>query len=184
VTPADIEMLGASVVTAAFGQPQLKVRPAGGDDAAFMRLMTYEAAFWRADGPRPDLALALADPQIGRYVDGWGRLGDVAMIGAVAGRPVGAAWMRRFVARDPGFGYVADDVPEVALAVAEAWRGQGVGTILLRELLAWAVEREMRVSLSVNYDNPAARVYRRLGFRAVHADADSWVMVRPPAPLG
>src|SRR4051794_21312278 len=128
-------MLGASVVTAASGQPQLKVRPAGGDDAAFMRLMTYEAAFWRADGPRPDLALALADPQIGRYVDGWGRLGDVAMIGAVAGRPVGAAWMRRFVAPDSGFVYVADDVPEVALAVADTPPGLSIGTILLLEQL-------------------------------------------------
>ena len=39
-----------------------------------------------------------------------------------------------------------------------------------------------RVSLSVNFDNPSARVYRRLGFHEIGSDEDSWIMVLEAEP--
>ena len=79
--------------------------------------------------------------------------------------------MRRFSPGDAGYGFVAADVPELAIAVQEGARGQGIGTRLLQSLLARASEQgAARISLSVNFDNPAANLYRRLGFRDVRAD--------------
>jgi ribosomal protein S18 acetylase RimI-like enzyme len=48
----------------------------------------------------------------------------------------------------------------------------------VRELLARASARGIKqMSLSVNFDNPSARIYRRLGFSEVASDDDSGVMV-------
>jgi GNAT superfamily N-acetyltransferase len=153
-------------------------RHATPDDRPFLRAMTYEAAFWR-DDPRPDVDRALADPDIARYVPRLDGDGNVTLIAERDGVPVGVAWSRLFPADSPGYGFVAADVPELAVAVHAASRGQGIATELLRRVIATAGEQGFqRVSLSVNFDNPSARVYRRLGFDEVGSDEDSWIMAR------
>ena len=42
------------------------------------------------------------DIPLSRYVDGWGRAGDTALIAMDGGHPVGAAWFRLFPAACPG----------------------------------------------------------------------------------
>lgn len=86
---------------------------------------------------------------------------------------MGAAWLRTFPADDPGFGFVAADVPELAIGVLPAWRGRGIGTRLLRAVVAGAA----RVSLSVERANPAVRLYVREGFVAVDVGENSMTMV-------
>ena len=155
------------------------LRDATPGDLDFLRRMTYEAAFWRGDGPRPDMERALADDAIAGYVPRFGAPGDIAVLAERGGRPVGAAWCRCFPAERPGYGFVAADVPEVAVAVEAPSRRRGVATALLQALMARAAARGFtRVSLSVNFDNPSARVYRRLGFCEAGFDEESWIMVR------
>ena len=50
-------------------------------------------------------------------------------------------------------------------------RGQGIGTSLLRALLAEATANGQPVTLRVDRDNPARSLYRRLGFATVSEDA-------------
>jgi len=55
-----------------------------------------------------------------------------------------------------------------ALEVAPAWRRRGIGTAIVRRVLAEARQRQLRsVYLEVRVDNPARRMYHRLGFRRV-----------------
>jgi GNAT superfamily N-acetyltransferase len=44
------------------------------------------------------------------------------------------------------------------------WRGQGIGTTLLRWLMDEAARRGVTLSLYVEDYNPAYRLYQRLGF--------------------
>jgi GNAT superfamily N-acetyltransferase len=61
------------------------------------------------------------------------------------------AWLRNLPAKDVGYGHVRDDVPELSMDVVQAWRGQGVGRALLRDVLAAARSAGVAaVSLSVN----------------------------------
>jgi ribosomal protein S18 acetylase RimI-like enzyme len=150
-------------------------------DPAFLAEMLYEAVNWYDDGAeeRPPLESVLQDPRNARYVGGWGRPGDVAL-SALDRRdePVGAAWYRRFTAAEPGYGYVADDVPELAIAVYPEFRGQQVGSLLLGALLARARrDGERAVSLSVNANNPARRLYARHGFEVVGEPGSSLTML-------
>src|SRR5689334_12241866 len=119
--------------------------------------MLYEAVNWHDDGAeeRPSLEAVLAVPENARYIEAWGRAGDVALF-ALDRRdePVGAVWMRLFPASAPGYGYVADDVPELAIAVYPEFRSNKVGTLLLGSIIARADRDKIRaISLSVHPAN-------------------------------
>jgi ribosomal protein S18 acetylase RimI-like enzyme len=150
-------------------------------DPAFLAEMLYEAVNWRDDGAeeRPALDTVLSVPENVRYVTEWGRPGDVALY-ALDRRdePVGAAWLRLFTAAEPGYGYVADDIPELAIAVYPEFRGQRVGTLLLGSVIARAErDRTRAISLSVNRDNPVRHLYARYGFEVVGESGDAMTML-------
>jgi GNAT superfamily N-acetyltransferase len=118
------------------------------------------------------------DDRLLRYVSGWGRPGDVGMIAMdKEGRRLGAAWFRLFSTDRPGYGFIEDSIPEISVAVRDDWRGQGIGTALLTSLLREATTAGFQaLSLSVSADNPAGRLYKRLGFVEVKLEEGSWTM--------
>jgi ribosomal protein S18 acetylase RimI-like enzyme len=69
------------------------------------------------------------------------------------------------------------------IAVLPQWRGQGVGTRCLQDLLAAAAHRQLPVTLQVALDNPARRLYERLGFVPTGADGVNLQMIRRPPSL-
>lgn len=138
-------------------------------DVPFLREMLREADAGPPDRPRSSIDEVLAVPQTARYVEDWGRAGDTGVVAKdPQGVPVGAAWYRLFSMEEPGYGFVSELVPELSIAVIGSARGAGLGTALLSELIEEARrEGHPALSLSVLCDNPAVRVYERLGFRAV-----------------
>jgi GNAT superfamily N-acetyltransferase len=145
----------------------LLIRLAEPEDVPFLWDMGWEATAVD-DGMRAlGREAAFAMPHVRRYLDGWGRRGDVAVVAVAAdGRRLGAAWYRLFPAEHPGWGFVASDVPELSIGVVAEARGRGVGSALLDALLILARKQGHRaVSLSVDRRNPARRLYERMGFR-------------------
>ena len=112
----------------------VRTRPAGAEDFAFLATMLGESAVWRPDKPTPSGDEVLADPRYAGYLDGWPRAGDHGLI-AEDGAPVGAAWYRMFTEAGHGFGFVAADVPELAIAVVASRRRAGIGRRLLSGLV-------------------------------------------------
>jgi len=92
------------------------VRNGGPQDLRFLRDMLHHAYYWRE---------RQADPLVQRYVRGWGRPGDTAVIALEGGFPVGAAWFRLFTTDEPGYGFVDEETPELAIAVVPTKRGHG-----------------------------------------------------------
>jgi ribosomal protein S18 acetylase RimI-like enzyme len=130
-----------------------------------MEEMLYEAATWRGESHPPHADL-LQEPRIAVYLAGWGREGDTGFVAeSDEGERVGAAWFRLFASEEHGFGFVGPDVPELTVGVRPDLRGQGVATALLETLISHAQRARIRaLSLSVEDDNPAFRLYARLGF--------------------
>jgi GNAT superfamily N-acetyltransferase len=54
--------------------------------------------------------------------------------------------------------------PKVSIGVKPNARGQGVGEKLMRALIGEAARRGLGLCLSVRSENPARRLYERLGF--------------------
>ena len=105
------------------------------------------------------------------------------MVAEADGAPIGAAWLRLFTADDPGYGYVADDVPELSMAVAAGWRGRGVGRALLQEITRRArTAGHQAISLSVERANFAHRLYTSDSYRVVQRGPDSDTMVKELLP--
>jgi ribosomal protein S18 acetylase RimI-like enzyme len=153
------------------------LRRAGPQDIRFLRDMLHHAYYWKerapGEGPGP----------VALYVKGWGRPGDTALVAIDEGFPVGAAWYRLFNQNLPGFGFVDERTPELAIAVVPSARGRGVGAALLTALLDRArAEGHPAISLSVDRLNEGAiQLYERHGFNKVAEQGDSLTMTCPLA---
>ena len=155
-------------------------------DEPILRDMLYLAVFVPAGSPPPDCSV-VAQPELARYVCGWGRRGDEGTIAIESsGQPIGAAWLRLWSEHDHGYGFIDALTPELSVAVHSEARGCGIGTQLLRRVLQRADESYDRVLLSVSVQNPAVRLYERLGFVSVAVDRASMTMTRtrPAVPVG
>lgn len=158
------------------------LRAAVHDDADFLTDMLIEAADWQFEGERtPERReRVLADEKAALYVTDWRRAGDLGVVAVDEDdRPVGACWSRLFSADAPAYGFVAADVPELAIGVVRQWRGKGLGRTLLRELLdRTRAAGYTRVSLAVDTDNPAKRLYTGEGFVVTETRPTAVTMVR------
>jgi ribosomal protein S18 acetylase RimI-like enzyme len=67
------------------------------------------------------------------------------------------------------------------VALAPEFRGRGIGTSLLRELMAEADESARKLSIHVEANNPARSLYDRLGFRPAGEHGIYVLMERPPS---
>jgi ribosomal protein S18 acetylase RimI-like enzyme len=161
-------------------QAKLVVRRGGAQDVRFLRDMLHHAYYWKErtpdTGPGP----------VALYVKAWGRPGDTAVVAIDDGFPVGAAWYRLFAKERPGFGFVDERTPELAIAVVPSARGKGVGSALLGTLLVRAREAgHTTISLGVDRANEGAiELYERHGFEPVATSDDTVTMLAhlDPAP--
>jgi len=75
----------------------------------------------------------------------------VLLNGQPAGRLYVHAWER--------------EIRIVDIALMPEFRGQGIGSDLLRSLIAEAEASDRTLSIHVEHNNPARRLYERLGFQ-------------------
>ncbi len=154
-----------------------EIRPAEATDLEVLREMLFYTARWRSGQENESKASVLSDDHVARYLEGWGRQGDMGFVAEEHGQPVGAAWIRVFTRERPGYGFLDTTIPELSIAVVPARRGSGIGLALLTATLAAASQAgHPAVSLSVEVDNPARRLYERVGFKTVGRVGGSWTM--------
>jgi ribosomal protein S18 acetylase RimI-like enzyme len=74
-----------------------------------------------------------------------------------------------------------DEIRIVDISLLPEYRGRGLGTALLRELLDEADATARRVTIHVERFNRALGLYRRLGFGQVEDQGVYLLLERPPA---
>lgn len=147
----------------------------------------YEAVFipegFEGEVPR---SVIRDDPKCRAAYLGFGSLpDDRALVAVVDDTVVGACWVRT----TDEYGHIDDDTPSFSISLYEPYRGYGMGGAMMRRMLDELGEAGYaRVSLSVQKENPALRLYERLGFRIVGygADKSEWLMacqLSDPLPL-
>ena len=134
----------------------------------------YEAIFIPEGVPAPPRSI-IAHEDLQVYVRDFGKKADDrCLVAEVDGKIVGAVWTR--VMDD--YGHIDDRTPSLAISLHKKYRGLGIGTELLRQMLEkLRQDGYERVSLSVQKENYALRMYRRAGFEAVEDRGEEVLMV-------
>jgi ribosomal protein S18 acetylase RimI-like enzyme len=71
----------------------------------------------------------------------------------------------------------------VDIALLPEYRNRGIGSTLLRDILAEGQRAGLPVTIHVESFNPALRLYERLGFRMVEDKGVYRLMEKPPEPF-
>ena len=156
----------------------IRYRPAGPEDFAFLATMLGEAASRLSPQSGDEV---LTDPRYAMYLVGWPMPGDYGLIAEQDG-PIGAAWYRMYTEVTHGHGFVAEEIPELSIAVIASRRHEGIGRRLLVDLIEASVAQGYpAISLSVNDANPARVLYESVGFVYVGKRGSTWTMIRHAA---
>ncbi len=108
-----------------------------------------------------------------RYAADWGQTEDMGFVAysenqtMTEGRfsNIGAAWLRSGLNPEKRFGYSDEDsIAELTMAVIPEYRGKGIGTALLTQVLKSAQMNHAAVLLNVRANNPVVALYQRAGF--------------------
>lgn len=158
----------------------VRIREARANDGLTLEAACLEAINWSGH-VRFTREQFLKEPELAHYVADWPRGGDFGVVAETReGNAVGAAWCRTFAADDAGYGFVADDVPELTIGVLPGHRGVGIGSALMRALIGLGTSRGLRaISLSVEDGNRARMLYERLGFSKVGRSGGSDTLLLP-----
>ncbi len=117
-------------------------------------------------------------PEVYKYIANWGQKGDLGyvLVDKKTHEGIGVAWIRVLDGTNKGYAYRADAIPEFGVALFEAYRGKGLGTQLIKQLLSQLPSEVKAISLSVDQRNPAKGLYERLGFKTYSEDEHSAIM--------
>jgi len=139
--------------------------------------MLYEAIFI-PEGQDSLPKEVIKEKSLSKYIENWGKdKFDIALVMEINHQLVGAIWGRLLTDENKGFGHVDDSTPELGMAVKPAYRNQGIGTQLIKEITSEYQKIGVDyLSLSVDKANSASNLYKRLGFEIVAETETSWTM--------
>lgn len=151
-----------------------KIRPIHTDEIHFLNDFIYEAIFQRDENnlaPRD----IIYKPEIWIYVENFGsKPDDLCLVAECDGNIVGAVWTRIISA----FGHIDNDTPEFAISLYKNYRGHGIGTEMMREMLKLLKEKRYeKTSLAVQKDNYAVKMYQKVGFKIVNELEEEYLMI-------
>ena len=154
------------------------IRTAQPDDTELLKKALYISVVWDEDQPST-LEQVVGHPELVQYWENWGRRGDLGVVAERDGQYLGAAFGRLFTEDRPSYGFVDEQTPEVGIGIIAGERGMGLGRRMMLQLED--LYREFgtnRLSLSVNFTNPARHLYESLGYTEVGRDENSAQMVK------
>ena len=153
----------------------VRIRQLRSDKTSLLEEFVYEAIFIPAGMEKPSRDI-INLPELRLYYENFGSgTADCCVAAEVNQRVIGAAWSR--IMND--YGHVDEQTPSLAIALYADYRGKGIGTRLMRKLLELLKEKGYKqASLSVQKENYAVNMYRKLGFEVVRETDEEYIMIR------
>ena len=113
-------------------------------------------------GATPPPREIIYQPEIYIYIKDFGEKDDCGVVAESDGKILAMAWTRIIA----GYGHIDDATPELAISILPEYRGNGIGTKLMKYLFELLSKRGYKqTSLSVQKANPAVIFYERLGYK-------------------
>jgi len=151
------------------------------DDFPLLEKLLYESIF-QPEGSEPLPYDIIKKPEINNYIKDFGqKKGDFCMFAELYGETIGAAWLRILDGEIKGYGNIDSETPELAIAVFKKYRNLGVGRGLMNNIIDLSLYQGLRgykqISLSVQKENYAVKMYQKLGFEIVRENELDYIMV-------
>lgn len=152
----------------------IEIRKWRDGEQAFLEDFLYEAIFIPEGVEAPPRNI-IELPELQVYITDFGREpDDICFLTEVDGKIAGAVWVR--VMED--YGHLEEGVPSFAISLYKEYRGQGIGTELMKRMLQELVERGYeKASLAVQKSNYAVRMYQKVGFEIVGENEEEYLMM-------
>lgn len=151
-----------------------KIRKILEGETSLLQDFSYEAIFVPKGMPAPPKSI-INQPELQVYIAGFGKKkDDIGLAAEVDKRAVGAVWVR--IMND--YGHIDNDTPSFAISVYKDYRGLGIGTNLMKEMLRILKDRGYKqASLAVQKANYAVRMYQKTGFEIVDENEEEYIML-------
>ena len=153
---------------------EIQLRILKQDETELLKDFLYEAIFVPEGVEPPDRSI-IEQPELSIYYENFGDSdADNCIVADDNGNVVGAVWTR--IMND--YGHVDDETPSFAISLLKEYRGQGIGTKLMKSMLSLLKEQGYKkASLAVQKANYAVKMYKKVGFNIVDANSEEYIMV-------
>lgn len=133
----------------------------------------YQAIFQRDETNLAPKSI-IEEPALQMYIQDFGTMkDDYCLCAEISQKIVGAVWVRNI----KGYGSIDEETPEFAISLYKEYRGQGIGTELMRRMLVLLKsEGYVKTSLAVQKDNYALHMYQHIGFQIIDENQEEYIM--------
>lgn len=156
----------------------LLIRPLKAEEQGILIDLLYQAIY-QPDKENPIPRSVLQMPEIAVYITNFGAdKDDACFVAEQQNRIIGGVWVRILSGSIKGFGNVDKHTPEFAISLFEPYRNRGIGSLLMKRMIAHLKEKQYKqASLSVNKENYALKLYQKLGFEIIRENEDDYLML-------
>lgn len=144
------------------------------DERNVLETFLYHAIYI-PEGITPPPFEIIKQPELQVYIERFGEQdGDICLVAECDSIIVGAVWVR--IMND--YGHVSDDMPSLAISLLPEYRNKGIGTALMKSMQEMVSKQGYKgISLSVQKQNYATKMYRKLGFNTIEDKDEELIMV-------
>lgn len=134
----------------------------------------YEAIFVPEGETAPPRTI-IEKPELQVYLEDFGeKSADMAFVAEVDRKIAGAVWVRIM----DDYGHVDEETPSFAISLYKEYRGFGIGTALMKEMLRYLKQQGYKqASLAVQKRNYALNMYKKVGFEICDENEEEYIMV-------
>ncbi len=114
-------------------------------------------------------------PELYMFIENFGKYeNDFCFCAEIDKKIIGAVWVRTI----NGYGHIDKDTPEFSISLLEEYRGQGIGYELMSRMLIFLGEQGYKkTSLSVQKENYAVKLYKKVGFKIFKETEEEYIMI-------
>jgi ribosomal protein S18 acetylase RimI-like enzyme len=151
-----------------------KIRKILEREVSLLQDFLYEAIFVPEGMLAPPKSI-INQPELQVYITDFGKKkDDIGLVAEVDKKVVGAVWVRIM----DDYGHIDNDTPSFAISLYKDYRGFGIGTDLMKEMLRILKDRGYKqASLAVQKANYAVRMYQKTGFEIVDENGEEYIML-------
>lgn len=156
----------------------IEIREIKVEEEILLKDLLYEAIY-QPDITAPIPREVINLPEIQVYIQDYGtKKDDYCLVADLNGQIVGGVWIRVLADEIKGYGNIDDTTPELAISVYAEYRNQGIGILLMKKMISYLrLNAYSQVSLSVQKENYAVKMYKNLGFKIIDENDEDYLML-------